>query len=315
MLRFWPRGECLPIRRDHTRSACPDHLNMCSSRAKVEAGAPHDGVAVATAGVAGAAAVAGTAVVEVATAVPVVLAVIQVDPKGTVEATTAPEGPREIGVYHEGKRCIVRRCARCSGVGHQESACPSDATILVLKLPDDDSEENMFAANATGKCSLRICEEVGDEELDTRVAQYIADSGATCHLTPDADGSTNHRECSRPLVLADRRKISIAGYGDLTVAFRSNDSWAHVKLHDVVRVPLLSYNLVSITSLAQEGHSSALEASGVTLKLEEGGTVQFPLIEKLCRQYGYRSEVTGRMVDTACAVIAPGQAKTPPPPD
>ena len=35
-------------------------------------------------------AVAGTAVVEVATAVPVVLAVIQVDPKGAVEATTAP---------------------------------------------------------------------------------------------------------------------------------------------------------------------------------------------------------------------------------
>ena len=33
---------------------------------------------------------AGIAIVEVATAVPVVLAVIQVDPKGAVEATTAP---------------------------------------------------------------------------------------------------------------------------------------------------------------------------------------------------------------------------------
>ena len=44
-----------------------------------------------TAGAAGAAAVAGTTVVEVTTAVPVVaLAVIQVDPKGKVEATTAP---------------------------------------------------------------------------------------------------------------------------------------------------------------------------------------------------------------------------------
>ena len=50
----------------------------------------HDGVSVATAEAAGAAAVAGTAVVEVATAVPVVLAVIQVDPKGAGEATTAP---------------------------------------------------------------------------------------------------------------------------------------------------------------------------------------------------------------------------------
>ena len=65
-------------------------MNMRSSRAKVEAGAAHDGVAVATAGAAGAAAVAGTPMVEVATAVPVVLAVIPVDPKGAVETTTAP---------------------------------------------------------------------------------------------------------------------------------------------------------------------------------------------------------------------------------
>ena len=57
-------------------------------------------------------------------------------------------------------------------------------------------------------------------------------------MTPNADGLINYRECSRPLGLAGRRKISIAGYGDLTVAFRSNDSWVLVKLHDVANVPL-----------------------------------------------------------------------------
>ena len=97
---------------------------------------------------------------------------------------------------------IVLRCARCSGFGHEKSACLSDATILVIELPDDHSEEeNVFAANATGKCSLKIGEEVGDGELDNQVAQYIADNGATCHMTPDADGLTNYRECSRPLGL------------------------------------------------------------------------------------------------------------------
>ena len=86
----------------------------------------HDGVAVATAGAAGAAAVAGTAVVEVATAALDVLVVMQVNPKGALEATTVPvavgvaaaevvvihprpllalqaEGPRERGVHHEGE--------------------------------------------------------------------------------------------------------------------------------------------------------------------------------------------------------------------
>ena len=181
-----------------------------------------------------------------------------------------------------------------------------------MGLLDDDSEgEKVFAANTTAKCSFRIGEEVGDGELDKQVAQYIADSGATCHLTPDADGLTNYRECSRPLGLTDRGKISIAGYGDLTVVFRSNGSWVHVRLHDVAHASLVSYNLVSLISLAQEGHPSAVEESGVTLELKGEGKVQFPLIGKLCRRYGYRPEATGRMVDTACAVSAPGQAKTP----
>ena len=76
-----------------------------------------------------------------------------------------------------------------------------------MELPDDDSEEKkVFAANATGKCSLRIGEEVGDGVLDKQVVQYIADSGATCHMTPDPNGLTNYREYSRPLGLADRKK-------------------------------------------------------------------------------------------------------------
>ena len=85
----------------------------------------HDGVAVATAGAAEAAAVAGTAVVEVVTGAPVVPAILKVDPKGAVEATTAPVAvrvaaaeeyaprpllapqaarPQERGVHHEGER-------------------------------------------------------------------------------------------------------------------------------------------------------------------------------------------------------------------
>ena len=305
----------------------------------MEAGATHDGVAVVTAGAAEAAAVAGTAMNgggghTSSSSASGNTGGSQGSNRGNTSTSSSGGGSgggscntppgrcwrcRRRG--HNREECttkendFVPRCARCSGFGHEERAYPSDANILVMELPDDDSEEqNVFAANATGQCSLKIGDEVGDGELDKQVAQYIANSGATCHVTPNADGLTNYRECSRPLSLADGRKISIAGYGDLTVAFRSNDSWVHVKLHDVAHIPLLSYKFVSLTSLAQEGHTSAVEESGVTLKLKGGRTVQFPLIGKLCRQYGCRPEATGRMVDTACAVIAPGQAKAPTPP-
>ena len=206
---------------------------MRPSRANVEAGAAHDGVAIGTAGAAGAADVVETAIVEIATAVPVVLAVIQVDPQRSSRGNngTSSSGGGSGGGScntppgrcwrcrrrgHKRVECttkeigFVTRCARCSGFGHEESACPSDATVLAMELPVGDSkEENVLAANAADKCNLRIGEEVRDGELDKQVAQYIADRGATCHMTPDADGSTNYRECSRPLGLTDRRKNAI----------------------------------------------------------------------------------------------------------
>ena len=106
--------------------------------------------------------------------------------------------------------------------------------------------------------------------------QYIADRAATCHMTLDADGLTNYKECSRPLDLVNGGPTSIAGYGDLTVAFRSDNRWVQVKLHGVAHTPLLSYNLISLPSLVLEGHAYAGDKDGVILTLNRGKTIHFP---------------------------------------
>ena len=62
--------------------------------------------------------------------------------------------------------------------------------------------------------------------------------------------------------------------------------------------PLFSY-LVLLPFLALKGHTYAGNKDGVTLKLKGGKTVHFPLIGKICRQYGYRPGAKGRVVDTA----------------
>ena len=141
--------------------------------------------------------------------------------------------------------------------------------------------------------------------------QYIADSAATCNMTPDADGLTNYRECSRPLGLANREAISIVGYGALTVNLRTDYGWVRVEMNDVAHVPLLNYNLISLTSMTLQGHTYTGDKDDITLKLNGGETVFFPLVGKLYRQYGYRPEAAGSMVDTACATVVPGKAKAP----
>ena len=141
--------------------------------------------------------------------------------------------------------------------------------------------------------------------------QYIADSAATRNMTPDADGLTNYRECNRPLGLANGEEVSIVGYGDLTVSFGTDHGWIRVEINDVAHVPQLSYNLISLPSMTQKDHTYTGDKDGATLKLKGGETVFSPLVGKLCRQYGYRPEAAGSMVDTACATIAPGKAKAP----
>ena len=210
---------------------------------------------------------------------------------------------------------FVPRCNRCTGYGHEESSCSSDAAILVVELPVPEEdlavEAEAFAVSEAGKCSVTIGDAVGGVALDKQVVQYIADSAATCNMTPDADGLTNYRECSRPLGLANGEEISIVGYGDLTVNFRTDHRWVRVKMNDVAHVPQLSHNLISLSSMTLKGHTYMGDKGGVTLKLKGGETVFFPLIGKLCRQYGFRPEAAGSMVDSACTTIAPGKTKTP----
>ena len=155
---------------------------------------------------------------------------------------------------HIRKKCttyesdFIANCARCSSVGHEESTCSSDATVLAMELPlskeDLVVEAQAFAANETGKCSVMVGEEVGGGELGKQVVHYVVDSAATCNMTPNTDCLTNYRVCSRPLGLANKGTTSIPDYGDLSVALRSDNGWMHVELDDVVHAPLLSYNLV-----------------------------------------------------------------------
>ena len=190
--------------------------------------------------------------------------------------------------------------------------------MVELPVPEEDLavEAQAFAVSEAGKCSVTIGDAVGGVALDKQVMHYIADSAATCNMTPNSDGLTCYRECSRPLGLANGEEITIVGYGDLTVDFRTNHGWVRVEMNDVAHVPQLSYNLISLPSMAQKGHTYTGDKNGVTLELKGGKTVFFPLVGKLCRQYGYRPKAANNMVDSACAVIAPGKVKTPnPPPD
>ena len=73
----------------------------------------------------------------------------------------------------------------------------------------------------------------------------------------------------------------------------------------------MSYNIISLPSLALKDHTYVGDKDGVTVKLKREKTIRFPLIGKLCHQYGYRPKVKGRVIYPAYAVFDLGQAKAP----
>lgn len=134
--------------------------------------------------------------------------------------------------------------------------------------------------------------------------KFAATPATTCHMLAAADRFENYRVCDGGQVrLANGSKIPIAGYGDVTVAFRCGDGWVPVKLKGVAHVPKVTVNVISLTLLISDGHTCVGDEKGSTLMLKGGGSVLFAYLGTLPIQNGYRPG-SGSRVDNARAPIA-----------
>ena len=72
--------------------------------------------------------------------------------------------------------------------------------MLAMDIPISEEdlavEAQAAVAKEPGRCSVMVGEEVGGVQLGKQAVRYIADSAATCNMTPDADRLINDRECS-----------------------------------------------------------------------------------------------------------------------
>lgn len=122
-----------------------------------------------------------------------------------------------------------------------------------------------------------------------RPEKFAATTASTCHMFVSADYFENYRECDNGQVrIANGTSIPIAGYGDVTIAFRSADGWTPVRLKGVAHVPRAIFNVVSLTKLISEGHAYLGDHKGTTLRMQGGVSVLFPYYGSLTVQSGYR---------------------------
>ena len=126
-------------------------------------------------------------------------------------------------------------------------------------------------------------------------------------MTPNASQLQNFRSCNRFLRDASGKLLPIEEFGDLALNFRSGQDVMRVVLRNVSYVPLLRYHLLSLPSLAKEGHTYLGNRKGIRLNLKSGTKVLAHFVGKLCLQFAARVVSD---VDNACATIAPGLIPT-----
>ncbi len=106
-----------------------------------------------------------------------------------------------------------------------------------------------------------------NENEDNRVCVELYDSGATCHISPYKSDFTSYAPLSPPVFLntANQQKFPAIGHGTLIVRVPNDGAETELTLHGALHAPAVSYTLVSIATLDEEGYYAHI--SGGHLKL------------------------------------------------
>ena len=132
----------------------------------------------------------------------------------------------------------------------------------------------------------------------------ICDRGASYHVSHSATRMSNYRESNAYMRTASVSRYPIEGYGNLPLTFRSSSGNVPLLVRNVAHVPKLSYHLLSLRAVADNGHMYTGIQEGVTVFFSTGDTLFFPSVGRPNFLYAYRP---GMLVDeTANATIGPG---------
>lgn len=136
-----------------------------------------------------------------------------------------------------------RKCYICGSDKHESDKCP--------KKSKDDTQSSGNAKNAFSAMLAN----------DKSLTWYI-DSGASSHMTPHAQHFINKKHSSvKEIVAANNSRMQVKSAGDLKVSTQENE----INISDVLFVPQLSANLLSVHQIASKGNTVVFNTDGCTV--------------------------------------------------
>ncbi len=176
------------------------------------------------------------------------------------------------------------QCLKCGNWGHMardcrsgrgvERAAPAEDRLIVADVDDNQITYSSDRVAATTPSNLATSATDEDALVTTRAKQWIVDSGASSHMTAYKSAIDNFREFKQPrhVRLGDGRVLPAVGSGNVHLNLMTTEDprWPDITLADVLYVPALSCNLVSVRAILDKGKSVVFKDNGCVIQTAKG---------------------------------------------
>ena len=114
-----------------------------------------------------------------------------------------------------------------------------------------------------------------EESKDNQICVELYDSGATCHISPYRSNFISYIPLIPPVFLntANQQQFPAIGHGTLAIQVPNGDRETELTLHGALHAPGISYTLVSLATLDEEGYHAHIGASHLKLISSQGENV------------------------------------------
>ena len=201
--------------------------------------------------------------------------------KGIVPVTDVD--PKALTAERRSKRRLIT-CHFCRKPGHIKRECWKLAQLQAAKGAGKKAERFKHAANSATRKRADETTSSGDALVighalaATSKDIWIVDSGATCHMCNDETFFSELNTLNEPqeVSLGDGHKLQAVAEGEVLLHMLLPDgSTKRCTLKNVLLIPKLAYNLLSVSKASEKGKTVNFDESGCEILNADGKCIAY----------------------------------------